>query len=74
MGKLPFQRLVREVPFGYRGDWRFQLSAISALQEASETYLVGLFDDANLCAFHADLVTIMERDVQLAQRIRGERN
>ena len=72
--KLPFQRLVREIASGFRGDLRFQSSASAALQEASEAYLVGLFEDTNLCAIHANRVTIMERDVQLAQRIRGERN
>jgi histone H3 len=72
--KLPFQRLVREIASGFRGDLRFQSAAIAALQEASEAYLVGLFEDTNLCAIHANRVTIMERDVQLAQRIRGERN
>ena len=72
--KLPFQRLVREIASGFRGDLRFQSAAIAALQEASEAYLVGLFEDTNLCAIHANRVTIMERDVQLAQRIRGEKN
>jgi histone H3 len=72
--KLPFQRLVREIASGFRGDLRFQSSAIAALQEASESYLDGLFEDTNLCAIHANRVTILERDVQLAQRIRGERN
>jgi histone H3 len=72
--KLPFQRLVHEIASSFRGDLRFQSSAIAALQEASEVYLVGLFEDTKLCAIHANRVTIMERDVQLAQRIRGERN
>jgi histone H3 len=72
--KLPFQRLVREIAFGFRGDLRFQSSTIAALQEASEAYLVGLVEDTNLCAIHANRLTIMERDVQLAQRICGERN
>jgi histone H3 len=72
--KLPFQRLVREIASGYRGDLRFQSSALSALQEASEAYLVGLFEDTMLCSLHANRVTVMERDVLLAQRIRGERN
>ena len=54
-------------------DLRFQLEAISALQEAAEAYLVGLFDDTNLCAIHARRVTIMPKDIQLARRIRGER-
>ncbi len=52
---------------------RFQSSAIAALQEAAEAYLVGLFEDANLCAIHAKRVTIMPKDMQLARRIRGER-
>jgi histone H3 len=72
--KLPFQRLVREIASGYRGDLRFQSSALSALQEASEAYLVGLFEDVQLCAIHANRITVMERDILLAQRIRGERN
>uniref|UniRef100_UPI00398E561F histone H1-like n=1 Tax=Pristiophorus japonicus TaxID=55135 RepID=UPI00398E561F len=48
-------------------------SAVMALQEASEAYLVGLFEDTNLCAIHAKRVTIMPKDIQLARRIRGER-
>ena len=51
----------------------FQSSAVLALQEASEAYLVGLFEDTNLCAIHAKRVTIMPKDIQLARRIRGER-
>ena len=52
---------------------RFRSSAINALQEAAEAYLVGLFEDTNLCAIHAKRITIMPRDIQLARRIRGER-
>jgi hypothetical protein len=33
-----------------------------------------LFEDTNLCTIHANRAIIMERDVQLAQWIRGERN
>ena len=71
--KLPFQRLVREIAQDFKTDLRFQSSAILALQEASEAYMVGLFEDTNLCAIHAKRVTIMPKDVQLARRIRGER-
>ena len=71
--KLPFQRLVREIAQDFKTDLRFQSSAVLALQEASEAYLVGLFEDTNLCAIHAKRVTIMPKDVQLARRIRGER-
>nr|XP_034302190.1 histone H3.3A isoform X1 [Crassostrea gigas] len=71
--KLPFQRLVREIAQDFKTDLRFQSAAIGALQEASEAYLVGLFEDTNLCAIHAKRVTIMPKDIQLARRIRGER-
>eukprot|EP00916_Digyalum_oweni_P001183 GHVL01002321.1.p1 GENE.GHVL01002321.1~~GHVL01002321.1.p1 ORF type:complete len:140 (+),score=27.00 GHVL01002321.1:99-518(+) len=72
--KLPFQRLVREIAQDFKSDLRFQSSAVGALQEASEAYLVGLFEDTNLCAIHAKRVTIFPRDLQLARRIRGERS
>ncbi|TNN75961.1 histone H3.1 [Liparis tanakae] len=71
--KLPFQRLVREIAQDFKTDVRFQMSAILALQESCEAYLVGLFEDTNLCAIHAKRVTIMPKDIQLARRIRGER-
>eukprot|EP01032_Pedospumella_encystans_P016289 gene16289-18586_t len=72
--KLPFQRLVREVSQYLKGTLRFQSNALLALQEASEAYLVGLFEDTNLCAIHAKRVTIMPKDIKLARRIRGETN
>ncbi|CAJ1412719.1 unnamed protein product [Effrenium voratum] len=56
-----------------KSDLKFQSQAVLALQEAAEAYLVGLFEDTNLCAIHAKRVTIMPKDVQLARRLRGER-
>lgn len=70
--KLPFQRLVREIAQEIKLDLRFQSTAILALQEAAEAYLVALFEDTNLCAIHAKRVTIMPKDIQLARRIRGD--
>ena len=72
--KLPFQRLVREIAQHFSLDLRFRSAAITALQEASEAYLIRLFEDTNLCAIHAKRVTIMPKDIQLVRRIRGERN
>ncbi|KAK2628415.1 hypothetical protein QTJ16_001518 [Diplocarpon rosae] len=72
--KLPFSRLVREVAMMLRPagtGMRWQSQAIQALQEASEAFLVHLFEDTNLCAIHAKRVTIMQKDIQLARRIRG---
>ncbi|KAI7826328.1 histone-fold-containing protein [Kickxella alabastrina] len=81
ISKLPFARVVREIAQDFVSDYthsetpaglRWQSSAILALQEASEAFLVHLFEDANLCALHAKRVTIMQRDIQLARRIRGQ--
>ncbi|KAG6336840.1 hypothetical protein ID866_2236 [Astraeus odoratus] len=78
--RLPFARVVREIALDMMTDTNFQMgdsglrwqsSAILALQEATEAFLVHLFEDANLCAIHAKRVTIMQRDIQLARRIRG---
>jgi len=71
--KLPFQRLVREIAQDFKSDLKFQSQAVLALQEAAEAYMVGLFEDCNLCAVHAKRVTIMPSDLQLARRIRGDR-
>lgn len=69
--RAPFQRVVREITSDFKADFRWQVSAVEALQEAAEAYLVGLFEDSNLCAIHAKRVTIMAKDMQLARRIRG---
>ncbi|KAF7261386.1 hypothetical protein EG68_01309 [Paragonimus skrjabini miyazakii] len=66
--------LVRKIAQDFKTDLRFQSSAVSALQEASETYLVGLFEDTSLCAIHAKHVASMPKDVQLVYRIHGERS
>ena len=71
--RAPFARLVREIAEKFSSDLRFQASAILALQESSESYLVGLFMDSNLLAIHAKRVTIFAKDIKLARRIRGER-
>ena len=64
---------MREIAQDFAEDLRFQSTAILALHEASEAYLVGLFEDANLCTVHAKRVTVTPKDIQLARRIRGER-
>jgi len=81
ISKLPFARVVREVADEFieanydssasAVGLRWQSSAILALQEATEAYLVHVFEDANLCAIHAKRVTIMQRVIQLVRRIRG---
>jgi len=72
--KLPFQRLIREIAQDFKTDLRFQGSGVHALQEASESYLVGLLEDSYLLTLHANRVTLKEKDIHLARRIRGERS
>ena len=80
--RTPFQRLIREISQEYHicpdgpgtpsVQIHFQLTAIAALQEAAENFIVGLSEDINLLAIHARCVTIMSRDIQLALHIRGD--
>jgi histone H3 len=76
--KLPFSKLVKQIDAAMFGNglfnkYRYQASAILALQESAEDHLVKLFEDANLCAIHAKRQTIQPKDIQLARRIRGDR-
>ncbi|XP_045356497.1 histone H3-3-like [Leopardus geoffroyi] len=70
--KLPFQRLVREIAQDFKTDLRFQSSAVMALQEACEAYLVGLFEDTNLCALCAKGVTVMPKGHAVRLQADGE--
>ena len=72
--RASFQRVVRSICSEIDHDLRFQSQALIALQEATEAYLVGIFEDANLCCIHARRVTIKKQDMELARRIRGENN
>ena len=80
--KTPFNKLIKEISQKHRicpegpgtpsVQVRFQSTALAALQEAAENFLVGLFEDVNLLAVHAKRVTVMPRDIRLALRIRGD--
>ena len=68
--KLPFQRLVREVMYGVYGkEYRVQSTALLALQEASEDFLVNMFSQVNHIAIHAKRLTIMDTDISLWRRL-----
>ena len=72
--KAAFQRLVRGITADMDHELRFQSQALLALQEATEAYIVGVFEDTNLCAIHAKRMTVMKKDMDLARRIRGDRD
>ena len=69
--KLPFQRLVRHLVEKRNPKVRMQTAALYVMQQATEAFVVSLFEDTNLCAIHAKRVTVMQKDLQLAKRIRG---
>ena len=70
--KLPFRRLVREIAMDYKTDLRFQESAMIALQEATEAFLVNVFEDANLVTTAAaKRITITQRYLNVALRLNG---
>ena len=71
--KAPFQRLVREAAEGAKAGLRFQASAVAAIQDATEAYVVGLLADANVCALHSGRVTVTPKDLAIARRLRGDR-
>lgn len=71
--KKSFQRLVREVAQNmvFAGQFKWQASALEALQEASEDYIIGLLSHSNIVAIHAKRETIMPEDMQVVRRLRG---
>jgi histone H3/H4 len=71
--RLPFARLVKEITLTYHHSLQWQSIAIEAVQYACEDYIIGLMEDANLSAIHAKRITIMPKDLHLAQRIRGDK-
>lgn len=75
MQKFPFARVVRDIARGMPNvprDMRFQALALAALQEAAEAFLVYTFEDANLLCLHAKRVTLMQKDIVLARKLRGD--
>ena len=72
--KAAFQRVVREIAQEIKSDIRFDSMAILALQEAAEMYLVRMHEHTNLCAIHANRVTVTAEDMVVARKLRGEKN
>ncbi len=69
---MPFQCLLFEISQDFPApDIRFKASVIQATQESSEAYNVGLFKDTNVCYIHSKRMTIMPKDMQLANCIYG---
>ena len=68
--KIPFQRLVREIVYKMKHKFfKFQSTALLALQEASEEFLVNMFDQCNHIAIHGKRTTVMVKDIRLWKRL-----
>jgi histone H3/H4 len=67
--KLPFQNLVKEVALKSKMIVRFQVSAVLALHEAAEAYLVSLFVNSRMAATHAKHATVRLEDMRLALQL-----
>ena len=70
--RAALQRIIKEISSKYLPDARYSYGAIDAVHQCVESYMVGLFEDTNLCAIHAKRQTVMTKDMRLARRIRGE--
>lgn len=70
--RIAFQQVVKDITWEIDSTYKFHTQALLAIQEAAEAYMIGLFEDCNLCAGHARRVTIYPKDMHLARRIRGE--
>ena len=62
---------MREVVYTlYKQQYRFQSTALLALQEAAEAYLVRMFEECNHIAIHGNRVTVQVKDMLLWKRMR----
>jgi histone H3/H4 len=68
--RAPFDRLIRElIRYEIKPDIHFTRSAYVALQEATEAYLVRLFESAYDITMHIKHTTLTVRDLRLAKKI-----
>ena len=70
--KMPFLRMVREILQKDHAWYYIQASAVLALHEAAESYLIHIMEDTIMCTIHAKWVTILPKDMQLVRQIWGE--
>lgn len=49
---------------------RISSLAVTALQDALEAYLIGILEDAHMMALHSRRVTVMQKDIDIAVKIR----
>ncbi|OAX78151.1 hypothetical protein ACJ72_07543 [Emergomyces africanus] len=67
--KLLFQCVVREIAHDFKKDICFEKSTLLVLQKAVESYMINNFEMINLCAIHAQRVTIQKKNMRLVRRL-----
>lgn len=68
--KSPFNRLIREVAAEFHTDGlRWKKSAVTSLQEATETFVSDLMQSADLLTQHRERMTLDPRDLFLAAKM-----
>eukprot|EP00755_Sulcionema_specki_P025176 Sspe_Gene.82730::Locus_54226_Transcript_1_1_Confidence_1.000_Length_505::g.82730::m.82730/K11253/H3; histone H3 len=70
--KSPFQSLTRTITARYKTNVLFRVSAMEAIQQAAEAYLVGVFEHAVILQLHRSKKTLSWKDLNYTRRIRGE--
>lgn len=70
--RSPFKRAMRGIAQNFRTNLRFKAEAVDVIQEAAETYITNLFEDAYICALHAKRETILPDDINLALCVRKD--
>jgi len=70
--RAPFQRLVRDRLKDFKSGLQFKPSALEAVQEAAENYMVGVFEGAVILQLHRQRKTLNQKDINYTRRIRGE--
>jgi histone H3 len=71
INKLAFQRLLREIFQEIDPEMRIQSSAVQALQEATEAFMISFMEDANLVAIQDKMVTVLPEHMRRAMKIRA---
>lgn len=67
----PLRRVCTDILKKTKSACHLSQDAMEALQQAAESFLIGLFKDTQLCALHVKRSTIRAEDMQLCRLLRG---
>ena len=70
--EAPFHRLVRDVMDKHKQDLRFNTSALKAVQQAAEKYMIQLFEAAVVMQLHRKKHSLTGRDLSCVNFLIGD--